>query len=201
MSNKRRNKLVGSVEHAISERPMNWRGWLLLLVLLGQLLVLAGVLGMARYPLWAGRDVALEVVPVDPRDLFRGNYARLEYAITTLDAGLLVSQESSDYRAPLQAGSRVYVMLEQAANDDNTWHATAIYRQRPDSGVFVRGRIMYRSGDILRLRYGIEAWFAPKDKALALEHDLMRGGIAHIRVTDGGQAALHEITPPTTPPE
>ena len=42
--------------------------------------------------------------------------------------------------------------------------------------------------------YGIEAFFAQKERALKLEKDLQNGnGIAVLMVTDGGKAALKEV--------
>ena len=192
-SQRRLRDMAANVEHAavdlrnraLSDKPMNWRAWLLILVVLGQLLVLAGVYLGARYPLWVGEEVTLEVVPVDPRDMFRGNYARLEYAISVVPAALL---DADDVGRPLRRSERVYVSL--ARGDDGFWHATGLSRARPDDGIFLRGRIAWHHSDVYRLRYGIEAWFAPKEKALALERDLVSGGVARIRVAPGGRAAL-----------
>jgi uncharacterized membrane-anchored protein len=50
-----------------------------------QIVVLAGEYLGAVYPLWTGQEIKLKIVPVDPRSLFRGNYARLGYSISTVD--------------------------------------------------------------------------------------------------------------------
>ena len=51
-----------------------------------------GVLGFeylgAVYPLWSDVSVKLKTVPVDPRSLFRGNYAQLRYEISRLPMAL-----------------------------------------------------------------------------------------------------------------
>ncbi|HAJ43430.1 MAG TPA: hypothetical protein DCM00_12380, partial [Alcanivorax sp.] len=39
-----------------------------------QLAVLGGLFVYSQYPLWVGTEVRLATVPVDPRDLFRGQY-------------------------------------------------------------------------------------------------------------------------------
>ncbi|KAF0807881.1 hypothetical protein A167_02755 [Alcanivorax sp. S71-1-4] len=168
--------------HELTEKPMNWRSWLLVLAALLQLVMLAGVYLGAKYPLWTGEPVTLRVVPVDPRDLFRGNYARLNYGISSLPASLLPDQDT------LREGQRVYVTL--APGEDGFWQATALSTQRPEHGTVVRGRVQWASGGQYVLRYGIEAWFAPKEKALALEDTLRGGGAARVMLAANGKAAL-----------
>jgi uncharacterized membrane-anchored protein len=46
--------------------------------------VLSGMLVLHAWPLWTGEPVYLKVRPVDPRDLFRGDYVTLGYDIDTL---------------------------------------------------------------------------------------------------------------------
>ena len=64
----------------------------------------------------------------------------------------------------------------------------------PGEGVFVRGRIA-STGERRRVKFGIEAYFAPKDRALQIESDLRDGGVAVLMVTDGGHAALRDVIP------
>ena len=46
--------------------------------------VLSGMLVIHAWPLWTGTPIYLKVRPVDPRDLFRGDYVTLGYDVTTL---------------------------------------------------------------------------------------------------------------------
>ena len=46
--------------------------------------MLFGMIGVHAWPLWAGQTILLPVVPVDPRDLFRGDYVRLDTPATRL---------------------------------------------------------------------------------------------------------------------
>lgn len=181
----------------LAEKPVNWRGWLLLLAVIAQLAVLAGVYAGARYPAWVGEAVQLEVVPVDPRDLFRGNYARLNYTITRLPV------EMADEPHRLRRGARVYVSLVEG--EGGLWQAQRIHHQHPREGTVLRGRVSWATTEIAWINYGIEAWFAPKEKALALERELRSGAVATIKVAPGGRAALIAIDageglPPLAPP-
>ena len=175
----------------------------LLLVVIAQLTVLAAEWGIAHYPLWKGQELRIRVEPVDPRDLFRGNYARLGYDMTTLRADL----GEDDFAK----GDVVYVSLQP--DDVLGWRAVAIHAHRPADAVFLRARVkrVFRGNHQVRrgrdandewiwetlpnrggyeLRYGIEAWFAPKLKARQVEKDLRDGGWAIIKVADSGRAAL-----------
>lgn len=165
-----------------------------------QILVLGGELLAAVYPRWTGVPIRVAVEPVDPRDLFRGNYARLNYAFSRVDAALW-----QDAGRPVP-GQRVYVQIEQ--DNDQVWVATAISARPPSQGLFLRGRYRhFISGanlnadgaawqtqpDRYRIEYGIEAWFAPKEKAQYVERQLRDGAWATVYVTDSGKAALAEL--------
>ena len=48
----------------------------------------------------------------------------------------------------------------------------------------------------MRIRYGIEAYFLPREKALALEKALRNSGsVATVMVAPNGKAALMEVDP------
>ena len=69
--------------------------------------------------------------------------------------------------------------------------------EKPESGVFIRGRVQGRHAlekkVVYRVRYGIEAYFAPRDKALELERKLRDGGVAVIMVAKNGKVTLKEV--------
>ena len=151
-----------------------------------QLLVLAGMVASAAMPLWTGTEIRVETVPVDPRSMFRGNYARLRYEFGELPEGALDDAEG------LRVGEVVYVGLEKGG-DGRYAFAHASLEPQPD-GVFLRGRLITNAAP-LRVRYGIEAFFAPKERALELERGLRDGGTAVLMVSDSGRVALKDVIP------
>ena len=151
-----------------------------------QVVVLAGMVASAAMPLWTGTEVRVATLPVDPRSLFRGNYARLDYAFSTLPEDAL-----DGYRDP-RVGEVVYVRLE--SGDDGLHRYTGASLERPADGIYLRGRIQ-RDRSPYRVRFGIEAFFAPKERALRLEEELRNGGVAVLKVSDGGRAAIEDIIP------
>jgi uncharacterized membrane-anchored protein len=160
----------------------------LVVVVLFQVGVLAGEYLNAVYPLWTGREVRLRTMPVDPRSLFRGNYARLDYEISRIPE-MGVSEEKS-----LRPGEIVYVSLREGK--DGLYEYEGAGLARPQEGLFIRGRVQEYSQEpsvSLRVRYGIEALFAPPEKALALEKELRRSGIAVVMIADNGKPALKDV--------
>ena len=158
------------------------------LVILLQTGILAMVYISARIPMWTGSPVLLETSPVDPRSLFRGNYARLNYDISRIPA-----QEINRLGKP-RPNERVYVRLTPGPDQVHVYKGVSF--TRPESGLFIRGRIQersWRSAGSYRIRYGIEAYFAPKEKALALEKQLRTSAVAKIYISDSGKPALEGI--------
>lgn len=151
----------------------------LIAALVFQLAIMAGVVVKGFYPLWVGEEIRLKTQPVDPRDLFRGNYARLNYAFSNLD--------NPDFLP----GDVIYLPLTR---EGDLWTAGEPDHHKPAEGLFLRGRVSsrpWRGGS--RLIFGIEALFAPKEKALALERQLRDEAVAVIRVAPNGRAALVSV--------
>lgn len=166
----------------LARRP--GRRWLLFgvaLAIVFQLAVLAVEYLGSVWPLWFGQPVRLATLPVDPRSLFRGNYVRLNYAIGRIGADVAM-----DCR-PRQ-GQRVYLRLRREAEH---WTAAALACEQPGAGLFIRGRVVGTAP--YRLRYGIEAYFLPKQKAKAVERALVGGATALVYLQDNGRAAISAL--------
>src|SRR3954471_23915367 len=105
---------MNGIDNFIGRVPRLLRYILAALLLCG--LILATVLQRAAI-LRSGQEARLEVVPVDPRDLFRGDYVVLGYRIGTVDI-------PKDVTTPFTRGQQVFVTLRPDAN--NTSRAVAI---------------------------------------------------------------------------
>jgi uncharacterized membrane-anchored protein len=133
-----------------------------------------------------GEEYLLAVRPVDPVDPFRGAYVDLGYPTLTGSA------ETGFFRPDEVPGERgeVFVAL---ARDGELWRGGEATRTRPASGPYLRC-----SDAEWRLRCGIESWFLPQDKAIAVERAVASGtAVARVRVDGRGNAALVgvEVTP------
>jgi uncharacterized membrane-anchored protein len=122
-------------------------------------------------------------VPVDPRDLFRGDYVTLRYEITAITSqywrdGLSKITYDITYNNHIE-GKKIYVVLKVDANDV----ADVLYAsdKKPQKGeLYIRGRINYleSGGSLLYVKYGIEAYFVEQGKGQQLEQ---RGSNAPLR--------------------
>lgn len=132
-----------------------------------QVLILIGMLVKAYYPIWSGKEYTFKVTPYDPRDIFRGNYARLNYAMNRFPLG----EFPHDWADTLSFhyGDPVYVWLKQT---DQIYEAKKLSLKKPPASEdFIRGIVAYNyygSGD-LQVNYGIEQYFSNPEKARKLE--------------------------------
>ena len=105
---------------------------LFILVVALQVLALAGMVLYRERWLAGGTKILLKTQPVDPRDLFRGDYVRLGYEISSLDVGQLKPGET------IRRNDPVHVTLGKGA--DNTWQPLAFSRTQPKGVIFITGR-------------------------------------------------------------
>ena len=137
-----------------------------------------------------GREITLPIIPVDPRDFFRGEYVRLGYDVGRVPPALV------DGPSP-RANSAFYVVLERK---DDAWRPVKVTRALPkESGP---DRIVLKARSDARwavrdrdtpqfVRYGIESYFVPEGEGKRLE-DLARDKrmAALIAVDRRGNAAI-----------
>ncbi len=150
-----------------------------------QVLILIGMVVSAALPLMTGTDIAVRTRPVDPRDLFRGNYAQLSYDFSRVSLQALMSA------APPRTGEVVYVSLREGRDGMHEFAAASL--EQPEDGVFLRGRVEYVMEDQVNVLYGIEAFFAPKETALALEQTLRERAVATLAVSGSGRARIRTV--------
>lgn len=155
-----------------------------------QFLILIGMYVKAAIPFWAGQEIKVKTIPVDPRSLFRGNYARLRYDFNTVDSKYFSSDEK------LRTGEVVYISLIQ--DKGGLYEFSNVSLEEPTGGLFLRGRVNNARYDKREIKsytvnYGIDAFFAPKEDALALEKDLRDGGIAVLMVGNDGRARIKDV--------
>ena len=140
-----------------------------------QTLALLVMIGMKQYTLVTGQPVVLKTAPIDPRSLFRGDYVRLNYAISRLDPTTLAGDDE------FERGDDIYVVLQQG---EEYWEPVSLHRRRPAAGDrrVIRGKVEYfnrsrsasrapsaEPGQWISVKYGIENYFVPEGEGRRLE--------------------------------
>ena len=145
-------------------------------------LLLCGLILAMVYPraqiLRNGQEVRLEIVPVDPRDLFRGDYVVLDYRISSID---LPKDATSTFRR----GQKVFVTLRP--NENGMARAVAISAERPavsGADIAIQGTVTApsvcafnasgirdcKSGNrAVFVKYGLERYFVPQGEGKTIE--------------------------------
>ena len=149
-------------------------------MLAAMLLLCGGLLALVESRaaiLRGGTEARLKTVPVDPRDLFRGDYVVLAYPISTV-AG-------SDNVKGVRRGDTVFVTLARDA--EGFAQAKAVAATRPVAGegeVVIAGRVLSTGACALneagqadcasgsgrlRVAYGLESYFVPQGEGRRIE--------------------------------
>jgi uncharacterized membrane-anchored protein len=144
------------------------------LIVVFWLLIFSGFIAYKEYTLRTGTEVMLKTMPVDPRDLFRGDYVTLNYEIGNLDMKKIPAEDSYFYN-----GEPVYLAMELK---NGYGIPKKIYTTPPEDELYIKGKInniIYGESeemDIqeLRVDYGIESYFVPEGRGMEIEKEQRR---------------------------
>jgi uncharacterized membrane-anchored protein len=163
---------------------------LVLLAAVGfQVIVLIAMIGMRLTPLLTADTILVHVAPVDPRDLFRGDYVILSYEFSRVPNTIEGLPGSHWQHGQEWLGRTVYVTLVPEP-DGKHWRSEKFSIYQPSSGKYLRGRIVAPG----RLEFGIESYYLQEGKGYQYEEAILIGRLsAEIAVTADGQAALRGL--------
>jgi uncharacterized membrane-anchored protein len=142
----------------------------------------------------SGREIVVEVIPVDPRDLFRGDYVIFGYPFS----------QSGEVAVPdgVRAGDPLYATLKPKGTDG--WELAAVSAAYPTGvapeDVVLKGRATHVWNTDLPgqakagIRYGIESYFVPEGTGHDLEALVRDKKIeAVLAVGKSGEAAIKAL--------
>lgn len=170
----------------------------LLIIVVIQTLVLAGMVAKRQWTLATGTPVVLETRPVDPRSLFRGDYVTFNYDISRLNLQALDGDDD------FSRHDVVYVVLEPGTP---YWRPRAVYHTPPAGQVTLRGTVQYAgehwwnpetgNNEAVRhvtVRYGIEDYFVPEGEGRVLERPVADETISlRVAVDRFGNGAIQAL--------
>ena len=148
-----------------------------------QVAVLLLLIAQSARPWLTGTTVRLRVVPVDPRDLFRGDYLILTYDFTNQ----LPPGTNREFFS--RAGDEIFVSVEPV-EDGKHWRTASLGWSQPQSGVFLRGHAWGHPGN----EFGIEKYFVQEGHGRHYEKIIREKRLwAEVAVTRDGKAALERL--------
>ena len=138
------------------------------------LIIIIGFIAIKEFTLQTGKEVLLKTVPVDPRDLFRGDYVILAYEISTIDLNSIWANYTN-----FKFGDKIYVVLKE---EKGYAIPSKIYRDIPKhESLFLKGTVKYVRAKNLTVEYGIESYFVPEGKGKEIER--ARGKTLDVKVS------------------
>ena len=153
----------------------------LVAVVCAQLAVPLGMAGLVEADLAFGRELRLRAQPVDPLDVFRGNFVVLSYEISTLPAA-----------GRVERGQRVCVRLVE---EDGAWTGRYAEPGEPSTPrICGRARADAEPGGRVGVEYGIETYYASAERAKELEAQIGRGRLfVVVDLDDDGSARIERV--------
>jgi len=152
------------------------------------LLCIGGLLIYKQMIFWTGTEILLKTAPVDPWDIFRGNYVTLNYEISTFEQPNFNTFNPNvidqDYK---DIGKTVYLILE--TDTKGVASAKSMTMTKPVNGeLFIRGKKQYR-----QIEFGIESYFVPEGRGKEIEK--LRGQDLMVRavVDKDGKAVIKNL--------
>lgn len=143
------------------------------------LVLLVGFIAIKEYTLKTGTEVLLKLRPVDPRDLFRGDYVILSYDISN------VTTNSAGFRE----NDIIYIRL--TLNGEIAEFA-GTSKTRPTDGLFITGKVSRANSTNLNITYGIESYFVPEGEGRKIERS-RRDMYAKVAIDSSGRSVIKSI--------
>ena len=167
------------------------RSPILIAAAIAQVGLLGSMILVESLPLMIGDRIVLKVNPVDPRDLFRGDYVILNYDFNRLPIPELRNTGTTWNDPRVHYDKAVYVPLERDTKSNN-WTGKSASLSKPDGGKYLRGRI---SADYRQpLQFGIEAYYVQEGRGKVLEKlRNSRKLLAEVAIAPWGQAKLVRV--------
>jgi uncharacterized membrane-anchored protein len=153
------------------------------LVAVLQFAVLGAMVANEMKPHVTGTTIRVTTVPVDPRDLLRGDYVILRYEFSN-------ASSIPGYYGNHETEETVFVAMQQKGD---LWKPVSVSRTRPKEGVALRGVLKPHSNEIV---YGIESYFVQEGTGKAIEDAMRRNResvIVELTVAPNGKASIKTV--------
>lgn len=150
------------------------------------LILISGLVLTQEFTLLTGKEILLKTIPVDPRDILRGDYVILNYEIAQ------IPKETFAYN------STIYMSL--GTDDNNVGYVENISYNKPSNNLYLKGKVaecntivpILKSGRCVN--FGIESYFVKEGAGKILENDLRNGALVKVVIDKNGNAKVKGFT-------
>ncbi|MBF8982289.1 GDYXXLXY domain-containing protein [Lutibacter sp. B2] len=186
------------------KKTINKRGFKYLVSFLVLTLIL---LSMTIQPIMTqsfGEEILIKTKAFDPRDVFRGDYVRLNYEINDISLNKVdkeISKKIEDEYNSFKElrKKKLYVTLRK---EESFYVVDKVTLKKPTEGIFLKAKYEYTLREEkeyekikgIRVSYTLDKYFVPENTGKELEDKIRKGeAFAKIKVYRG-YSLLNEIT-------
>lgn len=177
----------------MTRRPSLWF-WVSLLI---PVLILVSMTILPLSALYGGEQVTLETVPVDPRDLFYGDYVNLRLAIEEVDPSKIEPALLNESEGTSLNGIPVYVSLQK---NGEVYDVLKVTREKPSHSPYLKGKLIIKKGFLsnnhsYEVDYQLDRYYVQEGTGKKLE-ELAREGklLVDVKVR-GGYGVIVSVRP------
>lgn len=173
---------------------MKKRGKQLLVACAVPVLILIGMCFTPVYTLLTGEEIILETIPVDPSDLFRGDYVTLRYEAEEIPKQLVEDAVINEVEKRW-GDTEVYVLLRK----NNAVHTpTKVTLKKPDKGIFLKGKVNYIGSEmngkqVAYIQYSLDKYYVEDNTGTEWENASSQGQLLAKARVKNGYAVLTDI--------
>ena len=158
-----------------------------------QLVILSGLSGKGLVPRITSDRVRFEVIPVDPRDMMRGDYITLGYEFSRLPEDVtLIDERIKSYKTKTNFNQKsidVYVTLKFNLKED-IYKGVFFGSTPPTKGRYLRGKLNSNN----RIEFGIEAFYLQEGKGTIYEQAIREKKlVAEVYLAPDGSAQMKKV--------
>ena len=158
-----------------------------------QLVILSGLSGKGLVPRITSDRVRFEVIPVDPRDMMRGEYITLGYEFSRLPEDVeLIDERIKSYKTNTNFNQKtidVYVTLKFNLKED-IYKGVFFGSTPPTKGRYLRGKLNSNN----RIEFGIEAFYLQEGKGQIYEQAIREKKlVAEVYLAPDGSAQMKQV--------
>jgi uncharacterized membrane-anchored protein len=174
---------------------MNKRAKQLVLACSLPVLILLGMCFTPVYTMLNGEEMILQTKPLDPSDLFRGDYVTLQYEAEEVPISL-VDKAVITRLQKIGGQFDVYVLMEKKSGVHTPMKVTL---EKPDKGLYLKGTINYTDKDnqgqeTAFLEYNLDNYYLEDNTGTEWEKASAKGEILAKLKVNNGYAVLTDIT-------